>query len=36
MHQAGLTFQREIEQSIYYKDLPQPIGTRRADFVVED
>ena len=36
MHQAGLTFQREIEQPIYYKDLPQPIGTRLADFVVED
>ncbi len=27
---------REIEQPIYYKDLPEPIGTRRADFVVED
>jgi GxxExxY protein len=36
MHQAGLIFQREIEQPIYYKDLPKPIGTRRADFVVED
>jgi GxxExxY protein len=36
MHQAGLTFQREIEQPIYYKDLPKPIGTRRADFVIED
>ena len=36
MHQAGLTFQREIEQPIYYKDLPQTIGTRRADFVVEE
>jgi hypothetical protein len=36
MHQAGLTFQREIEQPIYYKDLPQLIGTRRADFVLED
>jgi GxxExxY protein len=36
MHQAGLTFQREIEQPIYYKDLPKPIGTRRADFVVEN
>ncbi len=33
--EAGLNFQREIEQQIYYKDLPQPIGTRRADFVVE-
>ena len=32
---AGLAFEREIEQQIYYKDLPQPIGTRRADFVVE-
>jgi len=36
MYQADLTFQREIEQPIYYKDLPKPIGTRRADFVVED
>jgi GxxExxY protein len=33
---AGLNFAREIEQQIFYKDLPQPIGTRRADFVVED
>ena len=36
MDQKGLTFQREIEQEIYYKDLVNPIGTRRADFVVED
>ncbi len=33
---AELSFQREIEQQIYYKDLPKPIGTRRADFVVEN
>jgi GxxExxY protein len=33
--QKGLQFQREIEQEIFYKDLPKPIGTRRADFVVE-
>ena len=33
--QSGLDFAREIEQDIYYKDLPDPIGTRRADFVVE-
>ena len=33
---AGLSFAREIEQQIYYKDLPSPIGTRRADFVVEN
>lgn len=33
--QAGLDFAREIEQDIFYKDLPEPIGTRRADFVVE-
>ena len=32
---AGLTFAREIEQDIFYKELPEPIGTRRADFVVE-
>lgn len=36
MNQAGLEFAREIEQDIFYKDLPEPIGTRRADFVVED
>ena len=34
--QRGLAFAREIEQDIFYKDLPEPIGTRRADFVVED
>ncbi len=36
MLQAKLEFAREIEQNIYYKDLPEPIGTRRADFVVEN
>jgi len=36
MKQAGLEFAREIEQDIFYKDLPKPIGKRRADFVVED
>ena len=35
MQQRDLVFDREIEQDIYYKDLPEPIGTRRADFVVE-
>ena len=34
--QAGLNFQREISQQIYYKGLGNPIGTRRADFVVEE
>lgn len=33
---AGLSFVREIEQPIFYKNLREPIGTRRADFVVED
>ena len=32
---AGLNYAREIEQNIFYKDLQEPIGTRRADFVVE-
>lgn len=32
---AGLAFAREVDQDIHYKDLPEPIGTRRADFVVE-
>jgi GxxExxY protein len=35
MQEAGLSFEREIEQKIYYKNSPQPIGKRRADFVVE-
>lgn len=35
MSQAGLEFSREIEQDIFYKGLQEPIGTRRADFVVE-
>lgn len=35
LSQAGLSFNREIEQSIFYKQLPEPIGTRRADFIVE-
>ena len=33
---AGLTFAREVEKDIFYKELTQPIGTRRADFVVEE
>jgi GxxExxY protein len=35
LSEKGLKFAREIEQEIYYKDLPEPIGKRRADFVVE-
>ena len=35
MAQAGLSYAREIEQEIFYKELQGPIGTRRADFVVE-
>ena len=35
LSQAGLSFRREIEQEIFYKDLVEPIGTRRADFVVD-
>ena len=33
--QAGLSYAREFEQEIFYKELQEPIGTRRADFVVE-
>ena len=32
---AGLSFAREMEQGIFYKELQEPIGTRRVDFVVE-
>ncbi len=36
MRVADLHFYREIEQEIFYKELEEPIGTRRADFVVEE
>ena len=36
MMKFKLDFVREIEQNIYYKELEDPIGTRRADFVVEN
>ena len=36
MRMAYLQFHREIEQEIFYKELEEPIGTRRADFVVEE
>ena len=36
LREAGLLYKREMEQNIYYKNLPNPIGKRRADFVVEE
>ena len=33
---SGLDFLREAEQEIFYKDVQDPIGTRRADFIVEE
>ena len=33
---SGLNFARELEMPIYYKDEPEAIGTRRADFVIEE
>jgi GxxExxY protein len=35
MREGRLDFVREIEQDIFYKKLTEPIGRRRADFVVE-
>ena len=35
-YKVALNYEREIEQNIFYKDLQDPIGTRRADFVVEE
>ena len=32
---SRIILSREIEQEIFYKELEEPIGTRRADFVVE-
>jgi len=36
LFKTSLEFDREIEQDIFYKDLKDPIGTRRADFVVKN
>jgi len=33
LERAGLSFQREQEQTVYYENLE--VGTRRADFIVE-
>ncbi len=33
--EAGLNFEREVEQPIFYKGYSVEIGTRRADFIVE-
>ena len=35
LNQSDISFQREQNQEIYYRDCPEPIGTRRADFIVE-
>ena len=33
---AGLDYGREVEMEIFYKDMKEPLGTRRADFLVEN
>ncbi|MEO9886255.1 MAG: GxxExxY protein [Balneola sp.] len=34
LEEAGLNFEREKDQAIFYKDVQ--VGTRRADFVIEE
>ena len=34
LERAGLSFQREQEQTVYYENIE--VGTRRADFIVEE
>jgi GxxExxY protein len=36
LKQAGVEFERELEMDIFYRDFNIAIGTRRADFVVEN
>ncbi|HEY4194445.1 MAG TPA: GxxExxY protein [Mucilaginibacter sp.] len=36
LSKAGLSFSRELEMPIFYKDYTEPIGTRRVDFLVEN
>jgi len=33
MNKSGLVFIREVEMKIFYKDVAEAIGTRRADFI---
>ena len=35
LSQVNIGFIREQNQDIYYRNCPEPIGTRRADFIVE-
>jgi GxxExxY protein len=35
LYRAGLKFQRELEVLIFYKDVVEPIGSRKVDFLVE-
>lgn len=35
-NKVQLEFSREVDLHIFYKDLEEPIGSRRADFVVEN
>jgi len=35
LRKIGLEFQRELELDLFYKDFPESIGTRRADFLIE-
>lgn len=34
--EAELAFRRELEIEIFYKEFEKPIGTRRADFLVDE
>ncbi len=33
---VGLNFQRELSVPIFYKDVAEPIGMRRVDFLIEE
>lgn len=35
-NKAGLDYARELEMEIFYKDVEEPIGKRRVDFLVEN
>ena len=35
LKEAGIAHERELSVPIYYRNFPEPIGTRRVDFLVE-
>ncbi len=36
LEEAGISYKREVEMPIFYREHPKPVGTRRVDFLVAE